>query len=174
MLFLVNRPWSLFSLGHSNIYYLISCDIPSLDLVIYFKCLFFSFDVKSKKTTPPPVCKAKCPQWQGMVYEMCTSSMACLEPMKLVWTTPYSWNFQYTIPIFHISSWFYWIPFSWSCHCDYFDNVCTMVLLFSNCCCRALLAISLIWISILHCFVRSPLWYTWQVLSFNYTTYCKI
>ncbi len=100
MLFLVNRPWSLFSLGHSNLYYLISCDIPSLDLVIHSKCLFFSFDVKSRKITPLAVCKPKCRQWQGMAYEMCTSSMACLEPMKLVWTTPIFLEFSMYITYF--------------------------------------------------------------------------
>jgi len=85
MLFLANRPWSFFSLGHSNLYYLTSCDIPSLDSIIYFKCFFSSSDVKNKKTTPPPICKAKCLQWQGMAYEMCINNMACPRPMKLVW-----------------------------------------------------------------------------------------
>jgi hypothetical protein len=106
MLFLVNRPWNLFSLGHFNLYYLTSCDIPSLDLVIYFKCFFSSSNVKSRKTTPPPVCKAKCPQWQGMAYKMCISSMAYLGLMKLVWTTPiflefsiYNTYFSYIITI---------------------------------------------------------------------------
>jgi hypothetical protein len=144
MLFLVNRPWNLFSLGHFNLYYLTSCDIPSLDLVIYFKCFFSSSNVKSRKTTPPPVCKAKCPQWQGMAYKMCISSMAYLGLMKLVWTTP--------IFLYHHD--FIEYPFSCFCHCDYLGNVCTMGLLFSNCCCSTFLAISLIGVNILHYFAR--------------------
>jgi len=64
------------SLGHSNLYHLTSCDInPSLDLVIYSKHHFFSFDVKSRDFTPPLVCKVEYPQWQGMTYEMCNNSM---------------------------------------------------------------------------------------------------
>jgi hypothetical protein len=106
MLFLANRTWNLFYLGHFNLYYLTSCDIPSLDLVIYSKCFFSSYDVKNRETTPPPIYKEKCLKWQGMAYKMCISSMACPGAMKLVWTAPiflefsiYNTYFSYIIMI---------------------------------------------------------------------------
>jgi hypothetical protein len=121
-----------FFLGHSNLYRLTSCDIPSSNLVIYDKCW-----------------RAKCLQWQWMAYKMCINSMACPQPMKLVWTTPILLLFS----IYNI----------------YFSNIIMILLnsLYDILAIVIIFAISLIWVTILHHFARSPWWYTWQVLSYN-------
>ncbi len=100
----------LFFLGHSNLYRLTSCDIPSSNLVIYSKCFFFSFNVKKKLHHPKFEGQNVL---NGNEWHTRCALIAWLAHNPWNWCElpPYYYYFQYITSIFQISSWFDWIPF---------------------------------------------------------------
>lgn len=91
--------------------HLMPCDIPSSNLFFTLNVSFLPQMWKAE-ITPLSVCRAECPQWQGMAYEMCSNSMASQGPWNWCEPPPYSHNFQCT-PVFCISHKSIEISVSW-------------------------------------------------------------